>query len=317
MDALKETIDGLRDVSARQEEVLAGTEGARTGPDRSELARREMVYKEAVDRIAEKMFDLSRKSLFVSPAIGRTILEIGRSLDAAAKDLAEGTGRQAGRNVKSSLGALNTMVTGLMDAMDKASSCSSPGGMAEAFESLENMCGMQLGINQGTQQMLGESGEGLSMEARAQMARLAAQQEMVKQGLEDLSGQYGDRTEILGRLDDLVEEAKRVIEDLKRQSVSEETLQRQDRILTRMLDAQKSLRRREYSQRRKSRPGEVYQVTSPPPLSLDEREAAVRDLLYRGGGYYPPEYEELIRAYFKAISGARPGQVEGGQVEGR
>ncbi|MFZ1945969.1 MAG: hypothetical protein WAW06_00295 [bacterium] len=311
MDALKETVDGLRDVSARQEEVLAGLEVARTGPARSELARREIVYKEAVDRIAEKMFSLSQKSLFVSPSIGRAILEIGRSLEAAAKDLGEATGRQAGRNVKGSLGAINTMVTGLMDAMDKASSCSSPGGMAEAFESLENMCGMQLGINQGTQQMLGEGEQGLSMEARAQMARLAAQQEAVKEGLEDLTGQYGDRTEILGRLDDLIEEAKRVIEDLKRQSVSEETLRRQERILTRMLDAQKSLRRREYSQRRKSRPGEVYQVTSPPALSLEEREAAVRDLLYRGSGYYPPEYEELIRAYFKAISGSRPGPTEG------
>jgi hypothetical protein len=41
---------------------------------------------------------------------------------------------------------------------------------------------------------------------------------------------------------------------------------------------------------------------SPPPLSLEERERVVRDLLYKGRGYYPPEYEELIRAYFKAIA---------------
>ena len=30
----------------------------------------------------------------------------------------------------------------------------------------------------------------------------------------------------------------------------------------------------------------------------------MQDLLYQRRGYYPPEYEELIRAYFKAISTA-------------
>jgi hypothetical protein len=54
-------------------------------------------------------------------------------------------------------------------------------------------------------------------------------------------------------------------------------------------------------------------VASPPPLSLEEREAAVRDLMYRGRGYYPPEYEELIRAYFRAISAEGP--VEAPQAD--
>jgi hypothetical protein len=31
----------------------------------------------------------------------------------------------------------------------------------------------------------------------------------------------------------------------------------------------------------------------------------MQDLLYQRRGYYPPEYEELIRAYFKAISTTR------------
>jgi hypothetical protein len=272
-----------------------------------------MVYKEALDRIAEKLFELSRKSLFVSASLGLAVLKIGEDAEAAARDLGEGTGRKAAAGIKKSVGGLNMMVTGLMDAMDKASSCSSPSGMADAFDSLESMCSSQMGINQATQQLMGDGQQGLSMEARAQMARLAAEQEAVKRGLEDLSGQYGSRGDILGRLDDLVEEAKRVIEDLKRQRVSDETLRRQEKILTRMLDAQKSLRRREYSERRKSRPADAYQVASPPPLSLEEREAAVRDLMYRGRGYYPPEYEELIRAYFRAISAEGP--VEAPQAD--
>jgi hypothetical protein len=305
MEALTRTMNSLRDVSERQEDVLSELETPDREITREELARREMVYKEALDRVAEDVFEVSRKSLFVSPMLGRAILNISQQVEEASRSLAERLSPEARSKIKGSLGALNQMVTGLMDTMEKASSCSSPGGMCDAFNSLENMCSTQMGINQGMQQLLGQGGDGeqgLSMEARSQMARLAAEQQLVKDGLDGLSDQYGDRSEMLGRLDDLAEEARRAVEDLKKQTVNEETLRRQEQILTRMLDAQKSLRKRDYSQRRKSRPGELYEVASPPPLSLEERERVVRDLLYRGRGYYPPEYEELIRAYFKAIA---------------
>jgi DNA-binding transcriptional regulator YiaG len=304
MEALTKAMNGLRDVSKRQEGVLGRIESGDEEKAGSELARMEMVYKEALDRIAADLFEVSKKSLFVSPMLGRAVLKIGSKLADASDLLAQGKPDKASTDATASLGAMNEMIAGLMDAMDKASSCSSPSGMCDAFQSLECMCASQAGINQGTQQMLSEGMEGLSMEARAQMARLAAEQEAVKKGIEDLAREYGSRGEILGRLDDLVDEARQVVEDLKSRNVSGETVQRQERILTRLLNAQKSMRRRDYTKRRKSEPAKEYEAKSPAELSLEEREELVRDMLYGKRGYYPPEYEELIRAYFKALSRA-------------
>jgi hypothetical protein len=308
MEAMTAAMHALMDVSKRHEEVLRQIEGADRTVTPSELARMEMVYKEALDRVAVRLFELSMKSLFMSPEVGRAVLGIGSRLQSIADLLAEGMPGKTRDEAKSALGAMNELVTGLMDAMEQASSCSSPSGMCEAFQSLENMCAMQMGINQGTQQLMSMGQQGLSMEERAAMARLAAEQEAVQKGIEDLADELGGRSEILGRLDDLAEEARRVIEDLRRQNVSEETLRRQERILTRLLNAQRSMRRREYAQRRKSRPGETYEITSPPELSLEDRERMLRDLLYRKSGYYPPEYEDLIRAYFRIISKEKVGQ---------
>jgi hypothetical protein len=268
----------------------------------------EMVYKEALDRIAEDLFELSKKSLFISPMLGRTVLRIGTALEAVADHVSQGKPGNATDDAKASMGAINELITGLMDAMEQASSCSSPSGMCEAFQSLDSMCSMQMGINQGTQRIQSDGMQGLSLETRAQMARLAAEQETVRKGVEDLARELGGRGEILGRLDDLAEEASRVIEDLKQHTVSEETLRRQERILTRLLNARKSMRRRDYSKRRKSEPGETYDAVPPPELSLEASEELLRELLYRKRGYYPPEYEELIRAYFKAISTKKAGQ---------
>jgi tetratricopeptide (TPR) repeat protein len=304
MEAMTKAMNALRDVSRKQEDALSEMG---TGPDvrDSELARREMVFKEALDVIASDLFEVARKSLFVSPMLGRAVLQIGDQVGSASGLLSEGKRARASSAMKASLGQMNELVTGLMDAMEKASSCSSPSGLCDAFQGLENMCCMQMGINQGTQNLLGQGEQGLTMEARAEMARLAAEQQQVAKGIEDLAREFGGRNEILGRLDDLAEEARQIIEDLRRQRVSDETLRRQERILTRLLNAQKSLRRRDYSERRKSRPGEDYQIGTPPPLSLGETERLMQDLLYRKRGYYPPEYEALIRAYFKAISSRR------------
>jgi hypothetical protein len=308
MEALTKAMHDLRDVSQRHEEVLCQIEEPGGRIPTSELARMEIVYKEALDRVAVDLFEVSRKSLFVSPMLGRAVLRIGSQLKSVSDLLSQGIRGRAEADVRSALGSMNELITGLMDAMDQASSCSSPSGMCDAFQSLENMCCTQMGINQGTQSLLDMGEQGLSMQARSQMARLAAEQETVRKGLDDLAREYGNRGEILGRFDDLAEEAKKVVEDLQNREVGPETMRRQERILTRMLNAQRSMRRRDYSERRKSRPGESYEKEPPPQLSQQEREELMRDLLYQRRGYYPPEYEDLIRAYFRAISAGKASQ---------
>jgi hypothetical protein len=307
IEALTRAMHDLRDVSGKHEEVLHQIRQS-GGVSSAELARMEMVYKEALDRVAMDLFEASRKSLCVSPMLGMAVLDIGARLQATSDLLAQGIRGRAEPDVKSALGSMNTLITGLMDAMEQASSCCSSGGMCSAFQNLESMCSSQMGINKGTQSILSMGEEGLSMEARSQMARLAAQQEAVRKGLNDLANEMGNRGEILGRLDDLAEEARQVAEQLRNNDIGPETVRRQEQILTRMLNAQRSMRRRDYSERRKSRSGELYEAEAPPELTEEERAELMQDLLYQRRGYYPPEYEELIRAYFKAISTSRVGE---------
>ena len=300
LDALTAVMNDLREVSERHEKIMERIVQSPPDEEVAELARQEMVYKEAVDRVAENLFEVSRMTPFVPPELGMAALAVSENMETASGQLHEGRRGRANSSMKTALKYMNQLIGQIAEATDKASSCSSS-SMCDAMSSLQNMSCQQMGINMGTQQLFNENGQ-LSMEARSQMSRLAAQQEQVRQGLQEMMDEYGNRGEILGRMDDLIEEAERVIEDLRNQRASQETVRRQEKILTRLLNAQKSLRRRDYSQRRKSEPGEEYAVQPPPELSLEEREKLMEDILYRRRGYYPPEYEELIRAYIKAIS---------------
>jgi hypothetical protein len=301
LDALTAAMNDLREVSHRHENIMARIVESPPDDEVAELARQEMVYKEAVDRVAEKLFEVARMTPYVPPELGMAALSVAENMETASGQLHEGRRGRANSSMKTALKYMNQLIGSIAEATDKASSCSSS-SMCDAMSSLQNMSCQQMGINMGTQQLFDENGQ-LSMEARAQMSRLAARQEQVRQGLQEMMEEHGNSGEILGRMDDLIEEAERVIEDLRGQRASQETIRRQEKILTRLLNAQKSLRRRDYSQRRRSEPGEEYAVKPPPELSLEEREKLMEDILYRRRGYYPPEYEELIRAYIRAISG--------------
>jgi len=144
-----------------------------------------------------------------------------------------------------------------------------------------------------------------SLAEQALMQRLAAQQAVVQQQLEELMQQIRGSSGVLGRLDQLGQEMDEVVKDLQRRHVDPQTIERQQRILQRLLDAQRSVRRRDYSRRRQAeRPGEV--VARNPgalPEDLGERQDALRrDLLKALKEGYPAEYQELIRQYFNALS---------------
>ncbi|MCB0303533.1 MAG: hypothetical protein KDI38_07135, partial [Calditrichaeota bacterium] len=95
------------------------------------------------------------------------------------------------------------------------------------------------------------------------------------------------------------------IDDLQKQNLNRSVIERQQRILSRMLDAQKSVREREYSRKRQSEREDNVLAKSPPEIKQEllERENKLRkemlDALKEG---YSPEYREFIKSYYEILS---------------
>ena len=166
------------------------------------------------------------------------------------------------------------------------------------MESLAEMSGQQQGINQSTMQMGGMS----MMNQQGMMQRLQAQQQQLQQALNDLlSENPGEESGGLGKAEKEMEE---VIEDFRRRKVNRQTMERQERILSRMLDAQKSLSQRDYSEKRKSKQGETFTYDGPAglPSDLGEREVllieAMEEALQEG---HSREYQDIIKTYFREL----------------
>ncbi|MFQ5906738.1 MAG: DUF4175 family protein, partial [bacterium] len=218
--AMKEAQNDLLDLSDAQEELnelLASMEGlTRASPGK--LAHSQQALEEGVGKVAEKLYGVAQKSFFLTSAIGKHLGAAIRNMEGSASALESGDVRTAKKAGLSSVASLNNAVKELMRSRESLRSCSSPGGFSEAMEKLSGMCSQQMGINMGVQSMLSLNLEnaGLSMAARARIARLAAEQRMISEQLHQLAEGLSQKDQLLGDLDALAREAEEAARALDR-----------------------------------------------------------------------------------------------------
>lgn len=170
------------------------------------------------------------------------------------------------------------------------------------MQGLQRLTGRQQGINRGTQQL-----EGMTRQQAAALGRLAGEQGAVRKSLEQLAREAagsGELSKLLGDLNRIVREMREVQTDLAQGDLNPETLRKQDRILSRLLESQRSLRERDYERRRRAEGGTNVARMSPGKIDLSGQESRNRlreDLLKALQEGYSRDYEELIRRYFEVL----------------
>lgn len=170
------------------------------------------------------------------------------------------------------------------------------------MQQLQMMAGRQMSLNMQTQQM-----GGMSQQQAAEAARLAKEQGAIQKSLEELNReaqQSGDQKKLLGDLQKIAEEMKEVVGNLEQNNVNPETIKKQERILSRLLDASKSTRERDYEKKRKAETGTQITRRSPKDLdwnSLEGKSQLREELLKALEQGYSKDYQELIRKYFEEL----------------
>ena len=290
-------------LSKAQENLMKQTRGlSPASPQLGQVADTQQNLVQYLNGIAKQLYQLSQKTFFVTPEIGRALGKSMAGMQRAIKNLEERRTAAAAAQQNRAMGGLNETIMQIQAAKQSLQGASSAVGFEEYLKRLEQMAGQQQGINQQTIPLVGKGQ--LTMQQQAAMARLAAEQEALRKSLEELQREFGNRSEITGRLDGIAREMEQVVKDLQRKRVNPRTLERQKRILSRLLDAQRSMHQRDYSKKRESRPGKVYFVRSPKEIDqkvLQQRDRFLDDLIRaRKAGFYE-DYLELIRSYFDAL----------------
>jgi len=296
-DALIETAD----LAERQQSV---EQRLRRGELGGEVRGDQAAIRDGVDRVIDRLQNAAGKNVLVSPNLS-TALGLARlKMTEALQELQEATAntRQAGESAGRALDGLNEVAYALLRNRGDVEGSESGSGMAEAIERMAQLAQEQ-------QAMASESGQILPMMAQGQ-------QELLQQ-LRELAERQRELGEELERMDaegapnaaeQLVEEALQLARELEAGWLDRETVERQQRLFRRLLDAGRTLRSDEEDEReeRRSETSDQANILVPPELSgptgPETRYPYPRwDQLRR----FTPEERRLILDYFRRLNAER------------
>ncbi len=302
VQAMRRAAEDMLELSKRQEDLKNESRGLDPSSQRfRENAQEQMQVLRDLGNVTNGLSALSQKTFGVTPEMGKSIGEAMRKMNDALQSLEQRNGNQASQQQGGAMGALNQAAQQLQEAAQGMMQPGGQGGMGMAgfMQRLQQLGGMQQGINEGTR--------GLTQQQAAELSRLAGEQGMVRKSLEQLAREAsnaGQLSKLLGDLNRVAQDMREVQSDLAQGQVNPETLHKQERILSRMLDAQRSLRERDFEKRRKADTGRNLTRRGPAdlgPAALQNRTRLQQDLLKALEEGYAKDYEELIRKYFEAL----------------
>lgn len=281
--------------------------GSHASPN--ERADRQTDLSEGAARVTDSLWTLAKKTPFVTPDLAASLGRAIKSLQQSGKQFAQGDrtgGEAAGR---SGAGALVEAVLQLRQA--ESSMCQSPGQGQPGGQMpmrMDQLGDRQAQLNDRTRTL----GQRLTEQARLtagdqdELRRLAQDQARIHDELRQIEQEERQRRQLLGRLGQTAEEMKQVEEALRQGQLGDELEQKQQHILSRLLDAQRSVNRQDFEPRRESRPGEDAGRAAPPGLPaemLRESDRLRLDLLKAQSDRYPSQYRAFIEAYLRALNG--------------
>ncbi len=293
-------IINLLQITHQQENLNNLTSGLRANsPELRNITRTQSHIRQKIISSINQLLTLSKKTFYITPPIGKAL---GKSKNNTDKSILAFEQKRINKGIKNQDGiliGLNQSIKLLMDAMEEMNLSQSASGFDSYMEQLEQMSSQQQGINKGTMQ-LGQMG---MMAQQMMMQKLQQQQQMLQKSLEEmLSDMPGGNQP--GGLSKANEDMKKTIQDFKRKKVSEKTIKRQEEILSRMLDSQKSLQQKDYSEKRKSNPGKQFEYTgnNELPININDKQLlliqSMESALKEG---YSRDYQEMIKTYFMQL----------------
>ncbi len=280
-------------------------------------ADRQTDLSEGTARVSDSLYALARQTPFIGPRLSEALGRAVTQLSTSGRELATGNrsrGEEAGRGAGESLNQAVLELRATESAMCQNPGAGAPGqtkapGYKKQGDSMQELSGRQGELNQRSRSLGQRLSEQMRMQAgdRGEVERLAQEQQRIREQLEEIRRGEEQHKELLGKLDQVQQDMKEVEEVLRDGAIDPSLEEKQTRILSRMLDATRSLNRRDFDPERESKPGDDVARQSPaelPPELLRESDRLRLDLLKAEADRYPAQYRAFIEAYLKSLNGS-------------
>jgi hypothetical protein len=291
----------LAETSRLSSQELALTESLDGEADPAAARTAQAALEEGLERVTARIRDSAGKNALVAQQIG-VALEVARTHMRASRDAISSANVNlpaAADRAGSAVDALNAAAYMMLRSRDDVAGSASGSGMAEAMEKMSQLAGQQGQLGQQTASLLPTPGQGQGA-GQQLMQQLAAQQRAIAQELERMQAQGN-----MPGAGQLSQEAQDLARRLEAGRVDRQTVERQQQLFRRMLDAGRTLQgeERDEQKERQSTTAKDGNLHLPPSL----RERLERDDTPRLPGWeelqrLSPEDRRLVVDYFRRLA---------------
>ena len=307
MESLRHILHGLIKLSFDQERLMKDFSGVQqTDPLYVALSQQQLKIKDDVKVVEDSLLALASRDPFMGSVVTKEVGELNEHMDKAVEQIKERRRSNASSEMQFSMTSINNLALMLNDHFDMMMNMmanAKPGKGKKKSGKQPNLSQLQMQLNQQMEQLKkgGKSGRELSEE----MARMAAEQERIRRALQEMEEKLEQQG---GKLPgDIPGKMEQTEIDLVNKQLTEQTLRRQEEILTRLLEAEKSMREQDMDDERKGETAREYDKEIPRAfeeyLRLKEKEV---ELLKTLPPKLYPYYKKEVNKYFERIGNNLP-----------
>jgi len=264
---LKQIMSNLLYLSFSQEKVMTGLSAmSDNDPALKQLNRDQKLIVEQTKIVKDSLYALATRTPQITSMVNNELLTMEINLKKATEEMQEGLLPNARGSQQFTVTAINNLALMLNEALDNLEKemansqpgdqeCENPGngkpGMNSLKESSES-------IKQQLQKMIDQMKNGNSQNMGQQMGQSLMQHEMMQQMLRDMmnNGSVGSEAKKqLQQIDDMLEQNRK---ELMNKSINAQTLARQNQITSRLLEAEKAEKERDFDDKRESKTADEF-----------------------------------------------------------
>lgn len=323
MEALRALLENIITLSFDEEDLMAAVGTTRKDDPRYVTHGQEQrKLKDDAEMVKDSLFALSKRVTQLQAIVNREInlvnLHMGQALDGFTdRETNVITSNQ--QYVMTSFNNLALLLDEVLQQMQNQSSCNKPGtgncekpggSGSKPSPSAKQIKGMQQSLTKQLEQMKkkmkgfnqGEGKDG-KRQLSKELAQMAAQQAAIRQMTQELGNQLNEDGSGQGNgLNDIAKEMEELERDIVNGELDQLSLDRQQDILTRLLQAENAERVRGEKEERESRTAQDTQRDTPPSLEEYERRKAQEiELLRTVPADLNPYYKEKVNDYFNTL----------------
>jgi hypothetical protein len=296
--AMMKEMNNLLSLSKEQESLRKALENLSYNPEKmKEKLKPQDDLRNNLLKSMKSLGDLSQSEIAITPEIGRALGKAINGMQQAVTSLEAGGGNPLVFQ-KNAMEGLNRAAELLKGGINNMMNGGASGGMSSFMQQLQQIIKQQSDLNSLTKQLNGQDVVG--------MQRLARQQDIIRKSIEKLNreaAESGKSKTLSGNLEKTIDEMKSIVKSMNENKPLGDIINKQDKILSRMLDSRISMNEKDFEKNRESVSGADLKGISPGQLNLKDKTLNDNDseLLNMEKEGYSKDYKSLIRRYFELL----------------